>query len=75
MYGAGYDIAMLLLAFMINHGIAVNSLNQISFLPADIAADNIVAIFYQGQAAGPTMHVTVDGYYNIADITRLITRE
>jgi thioester reductase-like protein len=69
------DIAMLLLAFMINHAVAVNSRNQISFVPVDIAADNIAAIFYQQQTRGHTMHVTVDHYYNIMDITRLITRE
>jgi thioester reductase-like protein len=73
--GSRSDIALLLLAFMIRHGIAVNALNQISFLPADIAADNIAAVFRQQQAAGPTLHVTVDGYYNMMDITRLIARD
>jgi thioester reductase-like protein len=73
--GSRHDILILLLAFMINHGIAVNALNQISFLPADIAADNIVAIFEQRKTAGRTLHVTIDGYYNIMDITRLITCE
>ena len=71
--GSRNDIAILLLAFMINHGVAVNALNQISFLPADIAADNIAAIFKQQQTADRTLHVTVDGYYNLMDITRLIS--
>jgi thioester reductase-like protein len=69
------DIVIRLLAFMINHGIAVNARNQISFLPADIAANNIAAIFKQRQTAGRTFHVTVDDYYNLLDITRLITEE
>ncbi len=69
------DIAIRLLAFMVNHGVAVNSRNQISFLPADIAADNIAAIFKQRQMECTTLHVTVDGYYNMMDITRLITQE
>lgn len=69
------DLAIRLLAFMINHGVAVNALNQISFLPADVVADNIVALFKQPRIAGSTFHVTVDSYYNMMDITRLITRE
>lgn len=72
--GSREDIAIRLLAFMINHGIAVNARNQISFLPADIAANNIAAIFAQRQIADRTLHVTVDGYYNLIDITRMITR-
>ncbi len=73
--GSRNDIAILLLSSMINRGVAVNAVNQISLLPADIAADNIAVIFNQRQTAGRTFHVTVDGYYNITDITRLITLE
>jgi thioester reductase-like protein len=69
------DLAIRLLAFMINHGVAVNALNQISFLPADVVADNITAIFKQPRTACSTFHVTVDSYYNMIDITRLITQE
>jgi thioester reductase-like protein len=73
--GSTEDLAIRLLAFMINHGVAVNALNQISFLPADIVADNITAIFKQPRTACSTFHVTVDSYYNMIDITGLITRE
>jgi thioester reductase-like protein/SAM-dependent methyltransferase len=38
--GSRDDIAIRLLAFMINQGLAVNARNQISFLPADITADS-----------------------------------
>jgi len=69
------DIVIRLLAFMINHGIAVNARNQISFLPADIAANDIGAIFKQRQRVDRTFHITVDGYYSLLDITRLITEE
>lgn len=72
--GSKDDIAVLLLAFMINHGIAVNALNQISFLPADIAADDIAAIFKRRQPGARTLHMTVNRYYNMVNITRLITR-
>ncbi len=69
------DIIIRLLAFMINHGIAVNSEAQISFLPADVVADAVAAIFRKRRLADRTLHLTADDYYNIADITCLITRE
>jgi thioester reductase-like protein len=71
--GSRNDIALLLLAFMIKHGIAVNALNQISFLPVDIAAAGIAAMFHQRNPAHTTLHVTADSYYNMVDITHLIT--
>jgi thioester reductase-like protein len=70
-----HDIAARLLAYMINHGVAVNARNQLSFLPADIVADNIASIFKQERLPGSTLHITADAYYNMADITRLITAE
>jgi thioester reductase-like protein len=75
--GAGdrNDVAIRLLAFMINHGIAVDTTNQVSILAADVAADNIAAIVAQRDVPARTFHVTVDGYYNMADLTRLLTRE
>jgi thioester reductase-like protein len=69
------DIVIRLLAFMINEGIAVNARNQVSFLPAEVVADNIVAIFKQPATSARTFHITADEYYNLADITRLITHE
>lgn len=73
------DITVRLLAFMINHGMGVNALNQISFLPADIAANNIAAMFGGDEptpvGAPPTLHVTVDDFYTIIDITRVITSQ
>jgi thioester reductase-like protein len=72
--GSKDDIAVRLLAFMINHGIGVDAKNQISFSPADIVADNIAAIAVQPGQAGRTYHLTVDDYYNMADVTRTITK-
>lgn len=71
--GSRDDIAIRLLAFMINHQLAVDARNQISFLPADVAADNIVSIFHRGQPTGGALHVTADEYYNFADVTRMIS--
>jgi thioester reductase-like protein len=69
------DVAIRLLSFMINHGIAVDTNNQVSILPADVAADNIAAIFNDRDATRRTFHVTVDDYYKMTDLTQLITRK
>ncbi len=72
--GNNFDIAVRLVAFMVNHGIGVDALNQVSFVPADIVANNIVAISTTAGTANQTYHVTRDDYANMLDITDLITR-
>ena len=72
--GNNFDIAVRLVAFMVNHGIGVDALNQVSFVPADIAANNIVAISTTPGTANQTYHVVRDDYANMLDITGLITR-
>jgi thioester reductase-like protein len=72
--GNNFDIAVRLVAFMVNHGIGVDTLNQVSFVPADIAANNIVAISTTPGTANKTYHVTRDDYSNMTDITGLITK-
>jgi thioester reductase-like protein len=72
--GNNFDIAVRLVAFMVNHGIGVDTLNQVSFVPADIVANNIVAISTTRGTANKTYHVTRDDYSNMMDITRLITK-
>jgi len=72
--GSRDDIGIRLLAFMIQYGIAVKALNQVSFLPADIVADNVAAIFDLPRTDGNTFHITTDEYYNIMDVTRAMTR-
>jgi thioester reductase-like protein len=71
--GNNFDIAVRLVAFMVNHGIGVDTLNQVSFVPADIVANNIVAISTSAGTANQTFHVVRDEYSNMTDITRLIT--
>lgn len=71
--GNNFDIAVRLVAFMVNHGIGVDTLNQVSFVPADIVANNIVAISTTPGTANKTYHVVRDEYSNMMDITRLIT--
>src|SRR6204780_3054635 len=72
--GNNFDIAVRLVAFMVNHGIGVDALNQVSFVPADITANNIVAISTTSGTANKTYHVTRDDYANMLDITGLITK-
>jgi thioester reductase-like protein len=72
--GNNFDIAVRLVAFMVNHGIGVDALNQVSFVPADITANNIVAISTAPGTENRTYHVTRDDYANMLDITGLITK-
>lgn len=72
--GNNFDIAVRLVAFMVNHGIGVDTLNQVSFVPADIMANNIVAISTTPDTANKTYHVVRDEYSNMMDITGLITK-
>jgi thioester reductase-like protein len=72
--GNNFDIAVRLVAFMVNHGIGVDTLNQVSFVPADIVANNIVAISTTHGTANKNYHVVRDDYSNMLDITGLITK-
>jgi len=72
--GNNFDIAVRLVAFMVNHGIGVDTLNQVSFVPADIVANNIVAISTTAGTANKNYHVVRDDYANMLDITGLITK-
>ena len=72
--GNNFDIAVRLVAFMVNHGIGVDALNQVSFVPADIVANNIVAISTTAGTTNKTYHIVRDDYANMLDITGLITR-
>jgi thioester reductase-like protein len=72
--GNNFDIAVRLVAFMVNHGIGVDALNQVSFVPADITANNIVAISTTPGTENKNYHVVRDDYANMMDITSLITK-
>jgi thioester reductase-like protein len=72
--GNNFDIAVRLVAFMVNHGIAVDALNQVSFVPADIVANNIVSISSTAGTENKTYHMVRDDYANMMDITNMITK-
>ena len=72
--GANFDITLRLLAFMVKHGIGVRALNQVSFTPVDITANNVVAISNLPHTANGVYHVTRDKYASMMDVTDIITR-
>ncbi len=73
--GAGdpNDVAVRLIAFMMRHRIAVDTTNQLSILPADIAAHNIVGISQLHDNVGAVLHVTADNYYSLPDLVSAIS--
>src|SRR6185436_4811125 len=70
--GCNCDISIRLLTFMINHGIGTTARNQVSFTPADLAANNIVSIARVPDSVGATYHVTRDDYASMSDITAIL---
>jgi thioester reductase-like protein len=70
--GDVHDVAARLLAFMIRHEIAVDTPNQISLVPVDSLARNLVVLSQRPQAAGATYHLTADRYYSLTQLTRQI---
>ena len=72
--GYNFDIAVRLLAFMVKYGIGTNARNQVSFTPADLAANNIVAISEIPESIGETFHVTRDEFSSMQDVTEILSR-
>ena len=70
--GSNFDISIRLLAFMTKYGISTLAQNQVSFTPADIAANNIVAISNIKDSLNKTFHVTRDDYANMQEVTTLL---
>lgn len=73
--GDTHDVAARLLAFMIRHGVAVATPNQISLLPADVLAHNLVTIAQQPLIRAATYHLTADQYHSLTELTHQITRD
>ena len=72
--GHNFDISIRLLAFMLKHRIGTTAGNQVSFSPADLAAENIVAISSLPGSLGTTCHVTRDTHATMLDVTRILAR-
>jgi thioester reductase-like protein len=72
-FGNQEDIIVRLAAFMIQHGMSVSAGNQLSLLPADLIADHIVGMLGLPASAGTVFNMTADDYYNISDITEIMS--
>ena len=70
--GYNFDIAIRLLAFMLKYGMSTTAQNQVSFSPAELVADNVVAISNVPKTVGKTFHVTRDTYSSMLDITGIL---
>lgn len=71
--GGSFDIAVRLLTFMVQHGISATAGNQVSFCPADLTADNIVAVASQPDSIDSTFHVTRDKYESMQDVMKILS--
>jgi len=69
------DVAIRMLCYMIKYGIGVDTKNQLSILPVDIAADNVAGIFRRHCSDTRAFHVTADSYYNMKDVTEIIAAD
>jgi thioester reductase-like protein len=75
-FGHSTDIVVRLVAFMIKYGVAPSTDIQVSFMPVDIAGHNIAAIMTSAAEPGqPVVHVTVDEYFNMVDVTTQISKD
>jgi thioester reductase-like protein len=75
-FGHSTDIVVRLLSFMIKYGVSFDTDIQLSFMPVDIAAHNIAAIMTSSvKPVEPVLHVTIDSYFNMVDLTRQISKD
>jgi thioester reductase-like protein len=74
--GHSTDIVVRLLSFMIKYGVAPNADIQLSFMPVDIAAHNIAAVMTSAtEPQEAVLHVTIDEYFNMIDLTTQISKD
>ncbi len=75
-FGHATDIVVRLLSFMIKYGVSFDTDIQLSFMPVDIAAHNIAAVMASSvQPQEPVLHVTIDDYFNMVDLTTQISKD
>ncbi len=73
--GSNLDITLRLLAFMVKHGVSVDTQNQVSFMPVDVTASNIVAVAGQPGTINKTFHITRDRLETMPQITEIISEK
>jgi thioester reductase-like protein len=67
------DLMARIFAYMIRHGLSIDVLNQVSLLPVDLCANNIVALSQLTGSTATTFHLTADTYYTMQDACRAIS--
>lgn len=72
--GYNFDISVRLMAFILKYGISTTASNQVSFTPADIAANNIVAISNIPESLGKNFMVTRDEFASMQGITAILAK-
>jgi hypothetical protein len=60
---------------MIRHEIGIDCRNQVSFLPADVTANNLIALALQDDPEATAYHLVADDYYSLPEATAIISRD
>ena len=60
---------------MIRHRLSVDTPNQLSLVPADAIARNLVGISLRPEALGATYHLTAERYYSLTHLTRRLSAD
>lgn len=66
------DLMSRILSYMICQSVSPNVTNQLSFIPVDVCANNIVALSLLDDIGPSTFHITADNYYTMSDICESI---
>jgi thioester reductase-like protein len=69
------DVSTRVLTYLIRHGIGIDCANQISFLPVDVAARNLIALSLMDLPTPVTFHLTADNYYALPAVLDVISQE
>jgi thioester reductase-like protein len=69
------DLMTRTFAYMIRHGISTNATNQMSLLPVDVCANNLVALSLLDDPALPVFHLTSDDYYTMRHACSAISHD
>ncbi len=67
------DLLVRVLSYMIRHKLSVDALNQLSFLPVDVCAQNIVSLARLDNPGTRVFHLTADHYYSMQMACQRIT--
>ncbi len=67
------DISSRVVGYMIRHRVSMDAKNQLSFLPVESCANNIVAISLLNDLRQTTFHLTARNYYTMETVCRLIS--